>query len=83
MMKTAQLIIPFDAEKLSALRLYAAKKEVSLETELTGAVDRLYKKLAPAAVREYIENRSDISPPARPARAVRTRGKSGDTSAGV
>jgi len=82
-MKTDQLIVPVDAEKLSALRMYAAKKAVSLEAELTDAVGRLYEKLVPAAVREYIENRPDISPPVRPPRPARSRGNSGDTSAGV
>jgi len=82
-MKTDQLIIPFDAEKLSALRMYATKKEVSVEAELAESVDRLYEKLVPTAVREYIENRPDTSPPARPPRPARSRGKSGETSGGV
>ena len=68
-MKTTQLIIPYDAEKLAALRQYATKKDVSIDTELTDSVDKLYEKLIPQAVREYIESRSEpTAAPVRPAR---------------
>ena len=60
-MKTTQLTIPYDAEKLTALRQYASKKDVSIDAELTDAVDKLYEKLIPQAVREYIEHR-DVAP---------------------
>ena len=82
-MITAQLTVSIDAEKLSALRHYAAKKEVSIEAELTDAVDRLYEKLVPAAVREYIENRSNDPAPARSARPVRSRSNAANPVAGV
>ena len=74
-MKTSQIIIPVDTEKLSALRQYAAKKGISLEAELTGAVDRLYEKLVPPAVREYIEQREqrDAAPTDPPRAGTRSR----------
>jgi len=81
-MKTTQLTISFDAEKLSALRHYAAKKQVSIEAELIGAIDRLYEKLAPAAVREYIESRSNTPSPARLTRPAQSTGKAAKPSGG-
>jgi len=82
-MKTAQLTVSVDAEKLSALRHYAAKKEVSIEAELTDAIDRLYEKLVPATVREYIESRANDPALARPSRPVRSKRKTIDPVAGV
>lgn len=54
-MKQANLTIPFDEEKLAALRRYMGKKELNLEAELTDALTKLYEKYVPAPVREYID----------------------------
>lgn len=54
-MKTTTVQIKFDAEKYSALLRYAVKKDVSIEAELADTIDKLYKKLVPADVREFIE----------------------------
>ena len=56
-MKQSVIQIKFDSEKYNALIRYAKKKEISIETELNDTVDKLYKKLVPADVREYIEER--------------------------
>lgn len=58
-MKQSVIQIKFDSEKYNALIRYAKKKEISIETELTDTVDKLYKKLVPTDVREYIEERDE------------------------
>lgn len=58
-MKQSVIQIKFDSEKYNALIRYAKKKEISIETELNDTVDKLYKKLVPADVREYIEERDE------------------------
>jgi hypothetical protein len=68
-MKTTNLVIAVESEKLAALRQYAAKREVDITAELGDAVDKLYEKLVPAAVREYLAERE---PPA-PSRSNRSR----------
>jgi len=67
-MKTINLMVPIESEKLAALNQYAAKKDVSVTAELSDAVDKLYEKLVPAAVREYIDARAEPLP-SRPAKA--------------
>ena len=46
----------FEEEKLRALRRYIAKRDSTLETELQKAAQRLYEKVVPAAVQEYISD---------------------------
>jgi hypothetical protein len=63
------ITVEFDADKLKALRYYAAKKSVDVEAELVEALQKSYEKLVPAPTREYIE--ADAEPQAarpRPAR---------------
>ena len=53
-MKQANIQITFEEEKLRALRRYIAKRDSTLESELQKAAQRLYEKVVPAAVQEYI-----------------------------
>lgn len=53
-MKQATVQISLDEEKLRALRRYIAKRDSSLEAELQKAAQRLYEKVVPTAVQEYI-----------------------------
>ena len=55
-MKQANIQITFEEEKLRALRRYIAKRDSTLETELQKAAQRLYEKVVPAAVQEYISD---------------------------
>ena len=57
-MKKATVTISFDEEKLSALKMYLAQKNIQAETELEKALDNLYIKTVPAGVREFIDMRS-------------------------
>ena len=54
-MKKANITIIYDAEKLSALKLYLGQKNLSVEAELVAATDNLYIKTVPANVRDFIE----------------------------
>ena len=65
MAKTTNITVAIDSEKLAALRQYAAKKDTDLEAELRDAVENLYMRLIPAAVREYIDFRAETEPPRR------------------
>ena len=54
-MKMVTVQVRFEAEKYTALVRYAKKKDISMETELTETIEKLYKKLVPPDVREFIE----------------------------
>ena len=43
-MKTTNLQVSFDADKLNALQFYMTKKEINVEDELQAHLDRLYEK---------------------------------------
>ena len=79
-MKTTNLTIPYASEKLEALTQYAAKKELSIEAELSESLDKLYEKYVPAAVREYLAERPQPKPqrPPRP-KTNAASGQSGGT----
>ena len=55
-MKQTNIQITFEEEKLRALRCYIAKRDSTLEAELQKAAQRLYEKVVPAAVQEYISD---------------------------
>ena len=59
-MKQSVIQIKFDTDKYNALLRYARKKEVSVEAELLDTADRLYRKLVPSDVREFIEERDAV-----------------------
>ena len=59
-MKLSMIQVKFETSKYQALKRYAAKKEVSLEQELEETLNRLYRKLVPPDVREYIEDGEEI-----------------------
>lgn len=65
-MKKAVIPVSFDAEKLSAARLYMAQKDLSFENEMEKAADALYSKYVPAGVREFIELNAGNRTAARP-----------------
>ena len=65
-MKQANIQITFEEEKLRALRRYIAKRDSTLETELQKAAQRLYEKVVPTAVQEYIGDCAQDEPVHRP-----------------
>ena len=65
-MKQANIQITFEEEKLRALRRYIAKRNSTLEAELQKAAQRLYEKVVPVAVREYISDCTQDDPGRKP-----------------
>ena len=65
-MKQANIQITFEEEKLRALRRYIAKRDSTLEAELQKATQRLYEKVVPAAVQEYISDCTQDDPVRKP-----------------
>ena len=71
-MKKTTITISFDEEKISALKMYLAQKNMQAESELEKALETLYVKTVPAGVREFIEMKSGTAtvpapkPPRRP-----------------
>ena len=59
-MKKDSITIPYDEEKLAALRLYLGQKNQSVEQEMVSAVDALYAKAVPSNVREFLDLRSGM-----------------------
>lgn len=65
-MKLSAIQVKFETSKYQALKRYAVKKEVSLEQELEETLNRLYRKLVPPDVREYIEEGDEIEKTGKP-----------------
>ena len=65
-MKLSAIQVKFETSKYQALKRYAVKKEVSLEQELEETLNRLYRKLVPPDVREYIEESDEIEKTGKP-----------------
>lgn len=53
-MKKETITFTYDAEKLSALKMYMAQKNIRLEDELEKTTEGLYNKTVPSNVRDYI-----------------------------
>ena len=57
-MKQVSIQIPFDDEKLEALKIFLSQKDQTAEAVIGELIDSLYRKTAPLKVREYIDKRS-------------------------
>ena len=66
-MKKATVSVPYDEEKLSAIKLFLSKKSLDLTKELTVCMDGLFKKYVPPEVRSYLELK-DGNPSPTPAK---------------
>lgn len=58
-MKKDTISLSMEAQKLGATKRYMEKKDASIEQELGEALQKLYEKYVPAAVREYIDETAD------------------------
>ena len=54
-MKKSSITIPFEDEKLQALRLFSGKKNADIDSELEDALQKLYEKYVPKDARELVE----------------------------
>lgn len=78
-MKSTNLTVSFDTEKLDALTYHMGKKDANLQTELQDTVQKLYEKYVPQATREYIDDRlsretTEKPKPKRPVRPAASNG---------
>lgn len=53
-MKKDTVTFTYDSEKLAALKMYMAQKNIRLEDELEKSAEGLYNKTVPSNVRDYI-----------------------------
>ena len=67
-MKKTNLIIPYEEEKIEAIRQFSGEGKPSLEQEMTSLIDRLYHKTVPAPVRDFIAARAETVSPTTPGR---------------
>ena len=70
-------------EKLSALEMYLAQKNTTLEDELTKYTEQLYSKIVPQNVRDYIEmttTKRTVKKPKEPQKTVSDKANSADGS---
>ena len=73
-MKKSTVTITYDEEKLNAIQVHLALKDLDLNTEIGNVLDTLYKKYVPASVRNYIELR-DVTAPSSSAKKPAGAGK--------
>ena len=59
-MKQVAIQIPFDDEKLEALKIFLSQKDQTAEAVIGELIDGLYRKTVPLKVREYIDKRSPV-----------------------
>ena len=70
-------------EKLSALEMYLAQKNTTLDDELTKYTEQLYSKIVPQNVRDYIEMttaKRTVKKPKEPQKTVSDKANSADGS---
>lgn len=53
-MKTSNITICYNSEKLTALKIYIRQKNTSVEKELISVLNTMFTKYLPFQVREYI-----------------------------
>lgn len=68
-MKKAVVTVSYDAEKLSALKVYLGQRGTQVEDELARALDAIYHKTVPAGVREFFELREESTEAQKPKKA--------------
>ena len=56
--KFSTVQVEYESEKLEAIRFYLRDRNATLERELVDAMDFIFKKNVPVAVREYIEKKN-------------------------
>jgi len=68
-MSMISISISFDEEKLAALDFSLAKENSTAQKRMEQALDELYEKTVPEALREYVNSKSaPVTKPKRPAK---------------
>ena len=60
MMKKDTVTFAYDSEKLAALKMYMAQKNIRLEDELEKTAEGLCNKTVPSNVRDYIAMKNNL-----------------------
>ena len=60
--KFSTIQVEYETEKLEAVRIYLRDKNSTVERELADAIESVFKKVVPVAVREYIERKNVPTP---------------------
>ena len=60
--KFSTIQVEYETEKLEAVRFYLRDKNSTVERELADAIESVFKKVVPVAVREYIERKNSPTP---------------------
>ena len=60
-MKPITIKVTFDEKKRAALEQFLTKKGAALDDEVAGFMQKLYERVVPAQVREFIENTPNTS----------------------
>lgn len=74
-MKKSSITIPFEDEKLQALRLFSGKKNADIDSELEDAAQKLYEKYVPKDARELVEMMAGSDTAAKPRVKKQAAGK--------
>lgn len=59
-MKSVKISIIFDSEKVSGIRMFIPSDSPSIEEQLLEQLEKMYAKIVPAPVRQYIESRDEV-----------------------
>ena len=57
-MSKVEVTISFDEEKYEAVMIYLDEKGISFEDEMNNALNALYTKTVPKAVKDFIQKRN-------------------------
>ena len=60
--KFSTIQVEYETEKLEAVRIYLRDKNSTVERELADAIESVFKKVVPVAVRDYIERNNTPTP---------------------
>jgi hypothetical protein len=61
-MKKAIISIPYDEEKLAALRVFLTQKDLDLDKELGECLEKLFSRYVPQNVRDYLDLKDVAAP---------------------
>ena len=60
--KFSTIQVEYETKKLEAVRFYLRDKNSTVERELADAIESVFKKVVPVAVRDYIERKNAPTP---------------------
>lgn len=69
-MQKINITLTFDDEKFDALEFSLGKEKTSVQARMDKALQELYEKTVPEAVREYLDSKAAAAKPKRPARSA-------------